>query len=66
MSLAITDRVSLTVKQAAEATGLSQDEIRAAYRSGDLPCRYKGSRVLIRRQDLEAFIDDLPTERATA
>lgn len=58
-----TERVSLTVAQAAEMTGLSADSIRAAYRSGGLPVRYHGAKVLIRHEDLAVWVDNLPTER---
>lgn len=63
---ALADRISVSVRQAAELTGLSQDLIRAAYRSGDLQVRYNGTKVVIPVSALEQWINGLPTERATA
>lgn len=54
------------VAKAAELYDLSTDQIRAAYRSGLLPVRYVGSKVLIGRADLKAWFDALPTERQSA
>ena len=61
--MTLADVVSLTVADAARVTGLSQFSIRAAYQSGALPVRYHGTKVLIRRADLERWIDGLPDER---
>lgn len=62
----MTDAICLTVADAAKATGLSAWAIREAYRSGALPVRYHGTKVLIKRTDLEGWIDALPDERETA
>lgn len=64
--MTLADVVSLTVTDAARVTGLSEREIRDAYRSGELVVRYRGTRVVIRRDDLEQWINGLPTERASA
>lgn len=60
----LTDVVSLSVADAAKVTGLSPWAIREAYRSGALPVRYHGTKVLIRADDLRQWIDGLPTERS--
>lgn len=60
------DVVSLSVADAARVTGLSEREIRKAYQSQELVVRYRGAKVLIRREDLEAWVNALPTERASA
>lgn len=60
----MTEPVSVDLVTAAELTGVSVDYLRAAYRSGALPIRYAGQKVLIRREDLAAYIDGLPTERS--
>lgn len=47
----------LSVREAADAVGVSVDAIRRAYRSGNLPA-YRPSgqtKVLIRREDLDAW-----------
>ena len=62
--MTIAERVSLTLAECAKATGLSEDYIRRAYRSGAFPVRYAGSKILVRRDDLEQWIDSLPTERS--
>lgn len=58
------ERVSYTVQEAADATGLSADVIRRAFRSGELTVHYRTSRPLILRRDLEAWIESAPTERS--
>ena len=63
---ALDDVVSVTVQRASDLTGLSKDIIRAAYKSGDLECRYFGSKVLIPIDGLRRWIDGLPSERASA
>lgn len=65
----MTDRIAYSVREAAEATGLSPDSIRRAYRSGALTIHYPNGadgKVLILRTDLESWITNAPTERATA
>lgn len=67
-------RITLNVTEAATATGLSVDTIKAAIRRGELPARRSGrlkrdsnkgnagdpaGRYLIRIKDLEAWIDGL-------
>lgn len=62
----MSDAISLDLKESARITGLSYDYLYKAYRSGLLPVRFAGTKVLVKRADLEAFIDSLPSERASA
>lgn len=62
----MTDAISLDLKESARLTGLSYDYLYRAYRSGLLPVRFAGKKVLVKRADLEAFVDSLPTERVPA
>lgn len=56
--------LTYTLSGAATATGLSVDYIRRAVKSTDpdlhLPARMAGTKYLIRKDDLEAWIDRLP------
>ena len=56
--------LTYTLSGAAAVTGLSVDYIRRAIKSTDpdlhLPARMAGTKYLIRRDDLEAWIDRLP------
>lgn len=52
------------VQRAAQLYDVSVDVIRAAYRSGALPVRYQGKKVLIGRAALRQWFDSLPTERS--
>lgn len=70
MSAITLARVSYTLAQAVEATGISADTIRAAVAAGDLVANYAGekaSKPIFRAVELDAWIASLPTERgATA
>ena len=56
--------LTYTLSGAAAVTGLSVDYIRRAVKSTDpdlhLPARMAGTKYIIRRDDLEAWIDRLP------
>ncbi len=56
--------LTYTLSGAAAVTGLSVDYIRRAIKATDpdlhLPARMAGTKYLIRRDDLEAWIDRLP------
>lgn len=56
---------AVSVAKAAEMYDVSPDVIRAAYRSGHLPVRYLGAKILIGRADLKTWFDSLPTERVS-
>lgn len=51
--------ITVTIAQAATATGLSPDTIRQAVNRADLPAKRAGTRILIRWADLEAWVDSL-------
>jgi excisionase family DNA binding protein len=51
----------LTVKQAAEASGLGASTIRLYIRKRQLRAQQVGRRVLIKRSDLEAFLEAQPS-----
>jgi excisionase family DNA binding protein len=53
-------RSFLTVKQAAEASGLSVSTIRLAIRRRQLRAQRVGRRVLVKRIDLEGFLEASP------
>lgn len=56
--------ITYTITKAAEVTGLSADFIRRAIKATDpemhLPAKMAGSRYIIRRDDLEAWVNNLP------
>lgn len=60
------EAISVDLKEAARLTGLSYDYLYRAYRSALLPVHFAGKKVLVKRADLESFIDSLPTERVSA
>lgn len=63
----MTDRISYTPAEAAEATGINLKVIQAAYLSGDLLAHYVSpQRPVILADDLRAWVAARPTERATA
>lgn len=51
------------INGAAWYTGSSAWKIRDSLRKGDLVASYQGSKVLIKRSELEAWIDSLPSEQ---
>lgn len=62
------DRVEITpvsydIPGAAMATGLSETTLRDAVRRGDLAAHYSGTKPVIEREELRAFILALPSER---
>lgn len=66
MSVPVFARISYSVAEAAEATGLSEDSIRQAIASGDLVAHYAGrrsSKPLIRAVELDSWVAALPTSR---
>lgn len=59
------DALAFTIDAAAAACGVSPDVIRRAIRTGDLPVKYPTSRPVIRRADLDAWLEAAPDERPT-
>lgn len=57
---AVSGKVFLTVKQAAETSGLGASTIRLAIRRRQLRAQRVGRRVLIKRIDLESFLEANP------
>lgn len=55
-------RLSLTIKEAVRATGISEDILRRAEREGRLPFRYPSTRPVIRLADLDHYIDNCPLD----
>jgi excisionase family DNA binding protein len=56
------DKAFLTVKQAAETSGLGASTIRLLIRKRQLRAQRVGRRVLIKRSDLESFLELEPIE----
>jgi excisionase family DNA binding protein len=55
--------VTLSVLDAAEATGLGRSTIAAAVASGQLPAHKHGARVLITQESLTAWVASLPLHK---
>ncbi|WP_296249600.1 helix-turn-helix domain-containing protein [uncultured Stenotrophomonas sp.] len=55
---------AFNVDDAATYTGQSVWAIREAIRKGDLTPSYKGTKVTIKREELEAWVDSFPAEKA--
>jgi len=62
MQASVADRSFLTVKQAAVTSGLGSSTIRLLIRKRQLPAQKVGRRVLIKRSDLESFLEANPIE----
>jgi len=61
-----TNRISYSVKEAAEAVGVSESTLRAAYRNGEIPVHYpSGGKPLVLHDDLVAWVANAPTVRAS-
>lgn len=59
----MSEPVSYDLDGAAAAAGCSRSAIQNAIRKGDLTARYLGTKPLIRRADLDEWVESLPTER---
>lgn len=57
------DRISLSVDEAAEIMGIGKSKTYELIRNRRLPARKIGSRTVILRQDLTAFLESLPFVR---
>lgn len=58
-------KIAYTFDEAAAACGVSVDVIRRAVRAKEVPVHYPTSRPVILREDLEAWLQSAPTERAS-
>ena len=56
------DRLSMSVRDAAEYTGVSRTELYAAIKRGDLIARYPTTKAVIETQELQAWLQTRPTE----
>lgn len=61
----MTERISYTYAEAAEAVGVSKDVIRRAVAKGDLAPRYITSRPVLLADDLREWVAAAPSERAS-
>lgn len=52
------DQMALSIKEASEATGLSESTLRKDIREGALKAKFKGRGYLIRRADLQRYLDE--------
>ena len=59
----MSSKLSYTYEEAAEATGYSERVIRNAVRNHDLVASYANSKPVIRRQELEDWLENLPNEK---
>jgi excisionase family DNA binding protein len=59
----MSERIAYTIREAAEAVGLSETVVRRAYRSGQLPVHFITSNPTILRVDLEEWVAAAPTQR---
>ena len=62
-SLVKKEKLAYSFDEAAEATGYSKRTISQAVSVGDLIARYANTKGIIKKVDLEEWIDSLPTEK---
>jgi hypothetical protein len=62
--LTLTDRISVSVKDAAWLLGVSQSRMRELINKGAVQVGYEGSKPLVSVPSLQAYYDGLPTERS--
>jgi hypothetical protein len=60
-----TEKLALSIAEVVRASGLCRTLVYGEIRAGRLPARKCGRRTIILRQDLEAFLQRLPSVRAT-
>lgn len=58
-----TEQISYSVRQASEATGISEHTLRRLVRENKIAARYCGATVLIDAESLRHFYQSLPSER---
>jgi hypothetical protein len=58
--------LSLNVRQAVEASGLTRSHIYEAMKRGDLTARKAGRRTIILAEDLRRYLESLPTSNKEA
>jgi len=57
-------KISITIKEACELSGLSRSSIYKLFQTGALTPRKSGARTLILVKDLEDYLANLPSEAA--
>lgn len=61
----MTEPLSMSVRDAADYTGVSRTELYAAINRGDLIARYPTTKAVIETGELIAWLQSRPTERPT-
>lgn len=59
----MTDKLTLTIAEVAELTGIGRDVVQAAVVRGDLPAKFVGPNHRYRRvlrKDIDGWLDSLP------
>ncbi|MFC9892140.1 hypothetical protein ACFVMC_00460 [Nocardia sp. NPDC127579] len=56
-------QISYNVRQAFEATGISEPSLRRLVREAKIAARYFGSTILIDAESLAGYVRSLPSER---
>ncbi len=56
-------KVALSVKDAAQVSGIGRSKLYEAMNTGELPARKLGTRTVILFDDLQAYLVDLPPYR---
>ena len=55
-------KLAYTIQEAAIATGYAEDTIKAAIKRGDLIPSYANTKPVLRRTELERWLDAMPAE----
>lgn len=53
-------QLSYSIQEVSDLVGLGKTKIYAAIKSGELKARKYGKRTLVLKQDVEAFLNNLP------
>ena len=62
----MTSPISVTIRDAVKASGMSRTSIYEALKRGDITARKAGRRTLISFADLQAYLASLPSYEARA
>lgn len=62
----IASRPTLTFDEACVYTNQSRETLRKRVRSGELVARRWGRKLIFKRSDLDAFLDNLPSAQGAA
>ena len=60
------EQLAFSVKEAAEASGISRAALYRALRNGELRARKMGTKIIILRTDLEAYLSSLDAYKPLA